>query len=118
MRFIGLDIHRDFCEVAAVDGGGLHSLGRVATTPAELTRFGEGLSVEDEVVVDERRGDVVGVDLVARQKEHVRTPGDRPVKVVDVTVQPLQRGMPVSVGLAAGRVREHELVERRRARHE
>lgn len=65
MRFIGLDIHRDFCEVAAVDGGGLHSLGRVATTPAELTRFGEGLSVEDEVVVEATGNAAAVVRLLA-----------------------------------------------------
>ena len=33
-RAIGLDVHRDFCEVAVADGGRARSAGRVATTAA------------------------------------------------------------------------------------
>ena len=28
MRFIGLDVHRDFCEVAIAEGGELRAAGR------------------------------------------------------------------------------------------
>jgi hypothetical protein len=31
MRFIGLDVHRDFCEVAIAMGGGVRLAGRVQT---------------------------------------------------------------------------------------
>ena len=33
MRAIGLDVHRDFCEVAIAEGGKVRSAGRIATTP-------------------------------------------------------------------------------------
>jgi hypothetical protein len=36
MRFIGLDVHRDFCEVAIAEAGGIRREGRVRTEPAEL----------------------------------------------------------------------------------
>ena len=29
MRFIGLDVHRDFCEVAIAEGGEVRAAGRV-----------------------------------------------------------------------------------------
>jgi hypothetical protein len=32
-RSIGLDVHRDFCEVAIADGGRARSAGRIATNP-------------------------------------------------------------------------------------
>ena len=31
MRFIGLDVHRDFCEVAIAEGGEVRLAGRVQT---------------------------------------------------------------------------------------
>jgi hypothetical protein len=38
-RSFGLDVHRDFCEVAIVEGGALRSAGRIATTPEALELF-------------------------------------------------------------------------------
>jgi hypothetical protein len=38
MRSIGMDVHRDFCEVAISDGGKARSAGRIATNPEELDR--------------------------------------------------------------------------------
>ncbi len=36
MRFIALDVHRDFCEVAIADDGEVCLAGRVETKPAAL----------------------------------------------------------------------------------
>jgi len=36
MRFIGLDIHRDFCEVAIAEAGEVRLAGRVQTEPETL----------------------------------------------------------------------------------
>lgn len=33
MRAIGLDVHREFCEVAIWEGGEVRSAGRIATKP-------------------------------------------------------------------------------------
>ena len=47
MRFIGLDVHKDFCEVAISDGGKARSAGRVKTTRAELELFAQSLGRDD-----------------------------------------------------------------------
>jgi transposase len=52
MRFIGLDVHRDFCEVAIAEGGEVRLAGRVKTTPAELELFGRSLASDDQVVLE------------------------------------------------------------------
>jgi transposase len=52
VRKIGLDVHRDFCEVAIVEGGRVCRAGRVATEPAALALFAESLGMDDEVVLE------------------------------------------------------------------
>jgi transposase len=51
-RSIGLDVHRDFCQVAIADGGRARSAGRIATTPEQLELFGQSLAPDDRVVMD------------------------------------------------------------------
>jgi hypothetical protein len=48
-RAIGMDVHRDFCEVAMVAGGKVRSAGRVQTTPAALELFAASLAPDDRV---------------------------------------------------------------------
>jgi transposase len=60
MRFIGLDVHRDFCEVAIAEGGGVRLAGRVQTEPAALTLFAQSLGGDDEVAL-EARGNALGI---------------------------------------------------------
>jgi hypothetical protein len=43
MRSIGLDIHRDFCEVAIAEAGRVRAAGRIGTAPAEIEAFAGGL---------------------------------------------------------------------------
>jgi transposase len=52
VRFIGLDVHRDFCEVAISEGGKARSAGRVAARPAELRLFAESLDRGDRVALE------------------------------------------------------------------
>ena len=52
VRFIGVDVHRDFCEVALVDGGRLRSAGQVASTPSELEVFACSLAPDDVVAME------------------------------------------------------------------
>src|SRR6266498_3893648 len=52
MRFIGLDVHRDFCEVAISEGGKARRAGRVASRPAELELFARSLGSDDRVVLE------------------------------------------------------------------
>jgi hypothetical protein len=52
MRFIGLDVHRDFCEVAIAEGGDVRLAGRVQTGPEALALFAHSLSVDDQVTLE------------------------------------------------------------------
>jgi DNA-binding NarL/FixJ family response regulator len=49
---IGLDVHRDFCEVAIVEEGVVRSAGRIETTPEQLEMFTRSLGPEDRVALD------------------------------------------------------------------
>ena len=51
-RAIGLDVHRDFCEVAVWEAGEVRSAGRVATTPEALEVFAGGLGSRDRVALE------------------------------------------------------------------
>jgi Transposase len=51
-RSIGLDVHRDFCQVAIADGGRARSAGRVAATPEQLELFAQSLAPTDRVVLE------------------------------------------------------------------
>jgi transposase len=52
LRDIGLDVHRDFCEVAIAEDGQLRSAGRIETTPEALELFAESLSRDDRVALE------------------------------------------------------------------
>jgi transposase len=52
MRFIALDVHRDFCEVAIAEGGHVRRAGRVETTPSTLELFAQSLARDDQVVLE------------------------------------------------------------------
>ena len=51
-RFIGLDVHRDFCEVAISDGGPARAAGRVAARREQLELFAGSLVPTDRVVLE------------------------------------------------------------------
>ena len=51
-RAIGLDVHRDFCEVAIAQDGEVRSSGRVDTTPEQLELFGASLHPRDRVALE------------------------------------------------------------------
>ena len=53
MRCIGLDVHRDFCEVAIAEGGRVRaSAGRIETSVAALELFAGSLAPDDQVVLE------------------------------------------------------------------
>ena len=51
-RAVGMDVHRDFCEVAIVAAGQTRSVGRIATTPAALELFAASLAPTDRVALE------------------------------------------------------------------
>jgi transposase len=56
VRYIGLDVHREFCEVAILEEGRLRSAGRVRTRRAELELFAQSLGRGDEVALESTGG--------------------------------------------------------------
>jgi transposase len=52
VRAIGLDVHRDFCEVAIVEAGEVRSVGRIETTPERLELFAGSLGPDDRVALE------------------------------------------------------------------
>src|SRR3954453_2724773 len=52
MRSIGIDVHRDFCEVAIAEGGSVRTAGRVATEPQALELLASSLCPDDEVAIE------------------------------------------------------------------
>ena len=55
-RCIGLDVHRDFCEVAIWEQGKLRSAGRIDTRPEALAAFAATLGPDDEVALEATSG--------------------------------------------------------------
>ena len=51
-RAVGLDVHRDFCEVAIVESGALRFAGRIETTPEALELFAQSLALTDRVALE------------------------------------------------------------------
>ena len=68
-RSIGLDVHRDFCEVAIADGGRARSAGRIATAPEQLELFARSLGADDRVVL-EATGNALAIARIL--EPHVR----------------------------------------------
>jgi hypothetical protein len=56
MRWFGLDVHRDFCEVAVVDEKGVRSAGRVATRMPTVELFAQSLASGDVVAPEVTTG--------------------------------------------------------------
>lgn len=52
MRFIGIGVHRDFCEIAARQAGATQSIGRISTTREELKALADGLGPDDWVALE------------------------------------------------------------------
>ncbi|MGH2984123.1 MAG: IS110 family transposase, partial [Solirubrobacterales bacterium] len=52
MRSIGLDIHRDFCEVAIAEAGEIRSAGRIGMSAEELELFAGSLGRDDQVALE------------------------------------------------------------------
>jgi transposase len=56
VRFIGLDVHRDFCEVAIAEAGRVRSAGRIDTRVETLELFARSLGPNDQVALEATSG--------------------------------------------------------------
>jgi transposase len=64
-RSIGLDVHRDFCEVAAVTAGKVQHWPRVSARPDPLREFAEQLQPDDRVAL-EATGNALAIARIIR----------------------------------------------------
>ena len=64
-RSIGLDLHRDFCEVAAVNCGKVEHWPRVSARPGPVKEFAEQLGPEDRVAL-EATSDALAIARIIR----------------------------------------------------
>ncbi len=51
-RLFGFDVHREFTQIAMLEGDQLTQLGRIPTTPAALREFAETLGPQDQIVLE------------------------------------------------------------------
>ena len=77
MRAIGIDVHRDFCEVAISEGGQLRSAGRVPSTPGDLELLATSLCPDDEVAL-ETTGNALAIARIIAPHVVTRGGGQRP----------------------------------------
>lgn len=66
MRYFGVDVHLEFCEIAVCEDGGVSQVGRIASTPEAIREFAAGLGSEDEVVLD-ASGSVMAIARILRE---------------------------------------------------
>src|SRR4051794_29269343 len=52
VRAIGLDVHRDFCEIAIAEDGKVRSAGQIATRPEVLELYAASLTRDDRVALE------------------------------------------------------------------
>jgi transposase len=52
LRLIGLDVHRDFAQVAELEQGRVRQIGRIATTAEGLHEFAKTLGPDDQVALE------------------------------------------------------------------
>jgi transposase len=56
VRGFGMDVHRDFCEIAIAENGRVRSAGRIATRVPALEVFAQSLAPDDVVAVEATTG--------------------------------------------------------------
>jgi transposase len=66
MRYLGLDVHRDFCEVAICERGRARSAGRIDTTREALELFASSVAPDDRVVL-ESTGNALAIANILRR---------------------------------------------------
>ncbi len=66
MRYFGVDVHLEFCEIAVAEDGRVSQVGRIASTPEAIREFAAGLGSEDQVVLD-ASGSVMAIARILRE---------------------------------------------------
>jgi transposase len=82
VRGFGLDVHRDFCEVAIAEDGRIRSAGRIATRVAALELFAQSLGPGDVVALEATSGTDKIVSVLEREGIGVVVANTRKLKSI------------------------------------
>lgn len=82
MRGFGLDVHRDFCEVAIAEGGRVTSAGRIASRVGELELFAQSLVADDVVALEATSGSDKIVSILQAHGVRVVVANTRKLKAI------------------------------------
>jgi transposase len=85
VRWIGMDVHRDFCEVAVGERGKLRSVGRVSTRVDALTALAQSLLPDDVVVIEATTGSDRIVSVLEDHELRVVVANTRKLKAISDT---------------------------------
>jgi transposase len=82
VRGFGLDVHRDFCEVAIAEGGQVRAAGRIATRVDALEVFAASLTADDVVALEATSGTDKIVSILERHDVRVVVANTRKLKSI------------------------------------
>jgi transposase len=82
VRGFGLDVHRDFCEVAIAEGSRIRSAGRIPTRVASLEVFAESLAPGDVVALEATSGSDKIVSVLQARGVRVIVANTRKLKAI------------------------------------
>ena len=82
MRAFGLDVHRDFCEVAIGEDGQVHSAGKIASRVEALELFARSLVPGDVVALEATTGSDKIVSILGREGVRVIVANTRKLRAI------------------------------------
>lgn len=66
VRYIGMDVHREFAQLAIVEDGLLRDAGRIGVTPGALRLWADTLLGDDQVALEATGNSDAIANLIAR----------------------------------------------------
>jgi transposase len=82
VRSFGMDVHRDFCEVAIAEEGQVRSAGRIVTSVETLAVFAQSLSPDDVVALEATGGTDKIVEVLRRHDVRVVVANTRKLQAI------------------------------------
>ena len=82
MRAIGMDVHRDFCEIAVSENGRVRSLGKIPTRVGSLHALAQSLTGEDLVAIEATNGSDKIVSILQEHRIRVVVANTRKLKAI------------------------------------
>lgn len=82
MRGIGMDVHRDFCEIAVSENGRVRSAGRIPTRVGPLHALAQSLTEDDVVAIEATSGSDKIVSILQEHQIRVVVANTRKLKAI------------------------------------